>query len=183
MPRSTAEKRAAFHTLHRQGCFAIPIPWDRGSARYLESLGFQALASTSSGHAWSPAQADGALEKARNAMQDFALHVLLADIWAVVAEANRHFAVNEPWRLTKTDPARRDTVLYVTAEVLRQVAILVQPVMPGSSGKLLDLLGIAPDARSFAALGESGRLASGMVLPAPSGIFPRYVEPEAGEGA
>lgn len=129
------------------------------------------------------AQADGALEKARTAMQDFALHVLLADIWAVVAEANRYFAVNEPWRLTKTDPARRDTVLYVTAEVLRQVAILVQPVMPGSSGKLLDLLGIAPDARSFAALGESGRLASGMVLPAPSGIFPRYVEPEAGEGA
>jgi 2-methylisocitrate lyase-like PEP mutase family enzyme len=63
MPRSTAEKRAAFHTLHRQGCFAIPNPWDRGSARYLESLGFQALASTSSGHAWSQAQADGAMPR------------------------------------------------------------------------------------------------------------------------
>jgi methionyl-tRNA synthetase len=129
------------------------------------------------------AMADGAVAKARGAMEDFALHVLLADIWAVVAEANRYFAGNEPWRLTKTDPARRDTVLYVTAEVLRQVAILVQPVMPVSAAKLLDLLGIAADARQFADLGADHRLVSGSALPAPSGIFPRFVEPEAGEGA
>lgn len=129
------------------------------------------------------AMADGALAKARGAMEDFALHVLLADIWAVVAEANRYFATNEPWRLTKTDPARRDTVLHVTAEVLRQVAILVQPVIPSSAAKLLDLLGVAPDARQFANLGPDHRLAAGSALPAPSGIFPRFVEPETGEGA
>lgn len=125
------------------------------------------------------AQADAALPRARAAMEDFALHVMLADLWAVIAEANRYFAANEPWRLTKTDPARRDTVLYVTIEVLRQVAILIQPVMPGAMGKLLDLLGVATDARSFARLGAGGRLESGTALPAPSGIFPRYVEPEA----
>ncbi|KRE13923.1 methionine--tRNA ligase [Bosea sp. Root381] len=129
------------------------------------------------------ALADGALEKARGAMQDFALHTVLADIWAVVAEANRYFAANEPWRLSKSDPARRDTVLYVTAEVLRQVVILVQPVMPTSAARLLDLLGVAAGARSFASLGAAGRLAPGTPLPAPSGIFPRYVEPEGGEGA
>ncbi|SFI08478.1 methionyl-tRNA synthetase [Bosea sp. OK403] len=129
------------------------------------------------------ALADGALAKARDAMQDFALHSLLAELWALVAEANRYFAANEPWRLTKSDPVRRDTVLYVTAEVLRQVAILVQPVMPEACAKLLDLLGVAPGARSFAALGEASRLAAGISLPAPSGIFPRYIEPEAGEGA
>jgi methionyl-tRNA synthetase len=129
------------------------------------------------------ALADGALVKARDAMRDFALHVMLADIWAVVAEANRYFAANEPWRLSKSDPARRDTVLYVTAEVLRQVAILVQPVMPVAAARLLDLLGVTAEARSFAALGEGGRLSPGATLPAPSGIFPRYVEPEAGEGA
>ncbi|PZO01642.1 MAG: methionine--tRNA ligase [Hyphomicrobiales bacterium] len=126
------------------------------------------------------ALADGALAKARDAMTDYALHVMLAEIWAVVAEANRYFASNEPWRLSKSDPARRDTVLYVTAEVIRQVAILVQPVMPEAMGKLLDLLGVEPEARKFAALGEGGRLASGTALPAPSGIFPRYVEPEGG---
>jgi methionyl-tRNA synthetase len=129
------------------------------------------------------AMADGALARARAAMEDFALHVLLAELWAVVAEANRYFAANEPWRLTKTDPARRDTVLHVTAEVLRQVAILVQPVMPEAAGKLLDLLGVGPEARQFASLGPSGRLVAGTALPAPSGIFPRFVEPEVGEGA
>lgn len=129
------------------------------------------------------ALADGALAKARDAMQDFALHVMLAEIWAVVAEANRYFAANEPWRLSKSDPARRDSVLYVTAEVIRQVAILVQPVMPDSMAKLLDLLGVAPEARSFAALGEGGRLVAVTPLPAPSGIFPRYVEPDSGQAA
>lgn len=129
------------------------------------------------------ALADGSLAKARAAMQDFALHTVLAEIWAVVAEANRYFAANEPWRLSKTDPARRDTVLYVTAEVLRQVAILVQPVMPDSMAKLLDLLGIPAQARAFAALGQGGRLVSQTALPAPAGIFPRYVEPEDGQAA
>lgn len=129
------------------------------------------------------AMADGALANARTAMQDFALHTVLAEIWAVVAEANRYFAGNEPWRLTKTDPARRDTVLYVTIEVIRQIAILVQPVMPVAAGKLLDLLAAAPEARSFAALGKAGRLVSGTPLPMPSAVFPRYVEPEDGQAA
>ncbi|MGX5733482.1 methionine--tRNA ligase [Bosea thiooxidans] len=129
------------------------------------------------------AMADGALAKARTAMLDYALHTVLADIWAVIAEANRYFASNEPWRLTKTDPARRDTVLYVTIEVLREVAILVQPVMPVAAGKLLDLLGVTADQRSFASLGAEHRLVSGAALPAPSAIFPRYVEPEDGQAA
>jgi len=129
------------------------------------------------------AMADAALTKAREAMKDFALHTVLADLWALIAEANRYFANNEPWRLTKTDPARRDTVLYVTIEVLREVAILVQPVMPVAAGKLLDLLGVAPEARSFAALGAEHRLVSGTALPAPSAIFPRYVEPEDDKAA
>ncbi|MBN9439353.1 methionine--tRNA ligase [Bosea sp. (in: a-proteobacteria)] len=124
------------------------------------------------------AQADGLLAKTRGAMQDFALHVVLADIWAVVAEANRYFANNEPWKLSKSDPARRDTVLYVTIETIRQVALLTQPVMPQAMAKLLELLAIPDEARSFATLGEAGRLTSGTVLPAPSAVFPRYVEPE-----
>jgi 2-methylisocitrate lyase-like PEP mutase family enzyme len=63
MTRSIAEKRAAFRALHAQGCFVLPNPWDVGSARYLESLGFQALATTSSGFAWSRGRADGALPR------------------------------------------------------------------------------------------------------------------------
>jgi len=63
MPRpSVAEKRAAFRKLHESGCWMIPNPWDVGSARYLQGLGFKALASTSSGFAWSVAQADTAVD-------------------------------------------------------------------------------------------------------------------------
>ena len=58
---SVAEKRQAFRELHERGCFVIPNPWDVGSARYLQSLGFKALATTSAGAAWSLGCADGAV--------------------------------------------------------------------------------------------------------------------------
>jgi 2-methylisocitrate lyase-like PEP mutase family enzyme len=58
MTISTADKRASFRKLHESGCFVIPNPWDVGSARYLQHAGFKALASTSSGYAWSTGRAD-----------------------------------------------------------------------------------------------------------------------------
>lgn len=61
-PSFTPEsRRAAFRALHTEGCFVLPNPWDIGSARHLHSLGFKALASTSSGVAWSLGRADGQL--------------------------------------------------------------------------------------------------------------------------
>ncbi|MDR3100098.1 MAG: isocitrate lyase/phosphoenolpyruvate mutase family protein [Paraburkholderia sp.] len=62
-PRSVAEKRAAFRALHASGCFLLPNPWDPGSARYLEGVGFKALATTSSGFAWSRAHSDNSLPR------------------------------------------------------------------------------------------------------------------------
>jgi 2-methylisocitrate lyase-like PEP mutase family enzyme len=58
-----SDKRRAFQQLHAAGCFAIPNPWDVGSARYLQSLGFQALASTSAGFAWSKGLADNGVSR------------------------------------------------------------------------------------------------------------------------
>ncbi|MFM0550642.1 isocitrate lyase/phosphoenolpyruvate mutase family protein [Paraburkholderia sediminicola] len=63
MSRTVAEKRAAFKALHTSGCFVLPNPWDAGSARYLHTLGFQALATTSSGFAWSTGHADNSLPR------------------------------------------------------------------------------------------------------------------------
>jgi 2-methylisocitrate lyase-like PEP mutase family enzyme len=60
---SIADKRRVFRQLHEAGCFLIPNPWDLGSARYLESLGFKALATTSSGFAWSRGRRDGGLQR------------------------------------------------------------------------------------------------------------------------
>jgi len=61
---SSAEKRATFRKLHAQGCFVIPNPWDVGSARYLQGLGFKALATTSAGFAFAQGLADGAVPRA-----------------------------------------------------------------------------------------------------------------------
>jgi methionyl-tRNA synthetase len=122
------------------------------------------------------AQADAMIEQSRTAMATQQIHQWLNAVWAVVAEANRYFAGEAPWALAKTDPARQKTVLYVTAEVVRQIAILAQPAMPEASAKLLDSLGITADARNFSALGA--RIQPGAPLPAPVGVFPRYVEPK-----
>src|SRR3984885_2414444 len=62
---SVADKRRVFHQLHQSGCFVIPNPWDVGSARFLQSLGFKAVATTSSGFAWSQGYADGAVSRDR----------------------------------------------------------------------------------------------------------------------
>ncbi|WP_404403974.1 methionine--tRNA ligase [Pelagibacterium halotolerans] len=124
--------------------------------------------------------ADAMLEAAREAMDVQAIHSMLATVWQVVADANRYFAGQEPWALRKTDPARMATVLYVTIEVVRQVGIMVQSVMPKSGAKLLDQLGLDEDARDFASLGTAGRLQPGRDLPAPQGVFPRYVETDSG---
>lgn len=120
------------------------------------------------------------LKKARGHMDALALHLLLTDIWAVVADANRYFAGQEPWALKKTDPTRMETVLYVTAEVLRRVAILIQPVMPGAASNMLDSLGVAEDRRTFEFIDVENAVEAGTPLPKPAPVFPRYVEEEEG---
>jgi methionyl-tRNA synthetase len=124
------------------------------------------------------AAADAMIGTAREHMKTQQLHQVLNCIWSVVADANRYFASEAPWALAKTDPQRQATVLYVTAEVLRQVAILAQPFMPASAEKLLDLLAIAPAERSFNELEPPRRIKAGAALPAPAPVFPRYTEAE-----
>ena len=125
------------------------------------------------------AAADALHASTRDDMNALMIHKALASIIAVVSQADRYFAGQEPWALKKTDPERMGTVLYVTADVVRQVAILLQPFMPESAGKLLDLVAIPADKRDFASLGEAGRLVAGTALEAPKPVFPRYVAPEA----
>jgi methionyl-tRNA synthetase len=116
--------------------------------------------------------------KLRHHIQEFALHEMLNEIWAVTGEANRYFAAQEPWKLAKTDLPRRDTVLFVTAELLRIVGICCLPFIPAAAAKLLDLLAVLPDQRMLADAVPMRALVSGTPLPAPEGIFPRYVEPD-----
>jgi methionyl-tRNA synthetase len=127
--------------------------------------------------------ADNMISAARAAMATQQLHQVLNTAWAVVAEANRYFAGEAPWSLAKSDPQRMGTVLYVTAEVTRQIAILAQPFMPTACARLLDLLGVPANERDFTTLGGRHRIAAGTKLPPPTPVFPRYVEPEAGRAS
>ncbi len=120
--------------------------------------------------------ADGMLEKCRLAIDVTAPNEALDAIWHVLDEANKYFDEQAPWGLKKTDPARMQSVLFVTAEIVRQVAILCQAFIPESAGKLLDQLKISDDQRQFAHLGAAGLLDSATIIEKPEGVFPRYVE-------
>ncbi len=121
--------------------------------------------------------ADAMLDKARAAMERQQINKYLDAVWAVVGECNKYFAAEAPWVLRKTDLARMGTVLYVTAEIVRQVGILAQAVMPESGGKLLDLLAVPAGSRDFVALGAGNRIAPGTSLGEIKAVFPRYEEP------
>lgn len=121
------------------------------------------------------AAADALYDSCAALMETQEMHKVLAEIWEVIGDTNRYFAAQEPWALRKEDPPRMGTVLYVTAEVLRQVGILIQPFIPHSAERLLEFLAIPSEARGTAFLGEKGRLVPGRDLPSPSGLFPKYV--------
>ena len=125
--------------------------------------------------------AHGLLDRVRAEFDAQLFHKGLEAIWSVCGDANRYIDEQAPWTLKKTDTARMATVLYVLAETIRHIAILVQPVVPESAAKMLDQLALGPDQRGFETLGPEGALKPGTALPAPQGVFPRYVEPEAAQ--
>ncbi|TYC99568.1 methionine--tRNA ligase [Arthrobacter echini] len=124
-------------------------------------------------------QAHALLDSNRAAYERQEFSRALEAVWLVLGDTNAYFAEQQPWVLRKTDPERMATVLYVTLEVLRVVAILTQPVMPTSSGRILTALGQGSrdddPRRSFLALDQ--RIEPGTPLPAPSPVFPKYEEP------
>ena len=122
------------------------------------------------------AEIDSLLPTIRDLMDRQAINKALEAIWKVVSDCNVYFAGQAPWALKKTDPVRMGTVLYVTAEVVRQIGILSKFIMPDSADKLLDQINIPADKRGFDQLGAAGRLTPGTKMDKPEGVFPRYVK-------
>ena len=123
--------------------------------------------------------ADGLLDTVRTSFDQQAFHDGLKQIWEVVAAANRYIDQMAPWALRKTDPNRMADVLGVLLETIRQVAILLQPIMPNSAEQLLDQLKVKADERNFDRLGGTDRLIAGRKIDKPFGVFPRFTEEEA----
>ena len=128
------------------------------------------------------AKADGLLEAVRAQMDQQAFHEALRIIWQVVADANRYVDSMAPWGLKKTDPARMGEVLAVLAETIRQIAILVQPVMPDSASRILDQLGVGQEHRGFGALAGNARITAGAAIAKPEPVFPRYIDESEEKG-
>lgn len=123
------------------------------------------------------------LGRARVLFDQQAIHLALDSIWQGVGAANSYIATQEPWALKKTDPERMKTVLYVAAEAIRMLSILIQPIVPTAAAKLLDQLKISEDKRDFSVLNVSNRLQAGTVIEQPQGVFPRLDLPQEAAGA
>jgi methionyl-tRNA synthetase len=119
------------------------------------------------------------LDTVRAELDQQRFHKALEAIWSVVNNANGYIDAQAPWGLKKTDPARMGTVLYVLAETIRCLGLIVQPFVPASAAKMLDQLAVAGDARTLAQIDSTHALKPGTVLPAPEGVFPRIIEEEA----
>lgn len=127
------------------------------------------------------AAAHNLVNQVRAHMDVQAFNLALEDIWVLIRGCNGYVDHQAPWKLKKEDPERMGTVLYVLTECIRHIALLLQPFMPDSMKKMLDLLVISPEHRSFDFVGPAHALEPGRALPKPEGIFPRYVEEEQGE--
>ncbi len=110
----------------------------------------------------------------RTEMAALRLNRAFEALMVMVADANAYFAEAAPWALKASDPARMALVLATTADAVRRIALLAQPAMPGATARLLDQLGVAADARTFA--GIETEVAAGTPLPPPEGVFPRWIK-------
>jgi methionyl-tRNA synthetase len=118
--------------------------------------------------------AKGLYERGAEAMAEQAIQKYVNELIEMVWHANKYIDEMAPWVLRKTDPERMATVLYVIMEVLRNVAILYQPIIPGSANKILDLLAVPEHERSFACLeGDQYKIRPGAPISQPHGVFPR----------
>ncbi|MFP4313536.1 MAG: methionine--tRNA ligase [Alphaproteobacteria bacterium] len=109
----------------------------------------------------------------------FEFHKALEQIMIVARAADGYIDAQAPWKLKKEDPERMEIVLAVLAEVIRCLAIAMQPVTPDAAGKILDQLAIKGDQRLLAHIAADHALHAGITIEKPEGVFPRIVEEEA----
>lgn len=126
-------------------------------------------------------KAEAILGQVRACMDRQAFHEALESVWQVVRAANAYVDHQAPWVLRRTDVRRMGTVLWVLAETIRHVALVLQPFIPNGASRILDQLSIPHGRRMFAYCSIRGALESGTALPVPQGVFPRFAEEETAQ--
>lgn len=117
-------------------------------------------------------------DKIRASFDAMKINRALEHVWGVVSACDVYIDAQAPWTLKKTNTERMETVLYVLSEVIRCLAIIVQPVVPHCAPKILEQLEISEDQRMFEHISADHVLASGTKIDKPEGVFPRIVEEE-----
>jgi methionyl-tRNA synthetase len=123
------------------------------------------------------AEVTEAIETAQKAMDEQLIHEATGALIAALSSANNYFAGQEPWALKKTDPTRMATVLYVTADTVRRIAIPMLAFVPASAARLLDQLAVPADQRTLSAALNANSLLTNTDLPVPQGVFARLEKP------
>jgi methionyl-tRNA synthetase len=123
------------------------------------------------------AEVTEALDAAQKAMDEQLVHEATGAIIAALSSANNYFAGQEPWALKKTDPVRMATVLYITADTVRRLAIPMQAFVPASAARLLDQLAVPADERTLSDARNVNSLLAHTDLPVPQGVFARVERP------
>jgi len=113
----------------------------------------------------------------------FHVHRALEDIVKLADEANIYIDHQAPWKLKKENPERMNTVLYVLAETIRCIGLMIQPVTPDSAAKMLGQICVPEGERLFEHLAPKYALKPGTKIPKPEGVFPRIVEEEKQQAA
>ncbi len=119
------------------------------------------------------------VERSRTLFNHMKINRALEHIWSVVSDCDAYIDAQAPWTLKRTDYERMNTVLYVLAEVIRCLAIIVQPVTPNCAPKILDQIKIPTDERMFKHISKDYALKAGIKINKPEGVFPRIIEDEA----
>lgn len=122
-------------------------------------------------------EVDDALEAAQKAMDEQLVHEATGALIAALSSANNYFAGQEPWALKKTDPTRMATVLYVTADTVRRIAIPMLAFVPASAARLLDQLAVPANLRTLSDARVANSLLTNTDLPVPQGVFARLEKP------
>ena len=117
-------------------------------------------------------------EQARIHFDEFKINRALEHIWSVVSACDSYVDTQAPWVLKKTDKARMETVLYVLAEAVRCLSIIVQPVVSHSAAKILDQISVPDNQRMFSHISKEFALKPDTAIQKPEGVFPRLVEEE-----
>jgi methionyl-tRNA synthetase len=117
--------------------------------------------------------AESLIIKIRTQIDQQLIHIVIEDIIDLSNRANTYIDHQSPWTLKKTDEEKMKSVLYVLAETIRYIAIILQPFVPDSATKILDQLSISKDERKFKHLSRNYALKAGTEIHEPKGVFPR----------